>query len=120
MVFGGNCSLLLGAGVQLVVFCITIKAQIVFRLFLLGGHGIINSRSFILLLEMRLESLFFCLPYTVVFIVTFPVVVINSYCQSIYVLKQGRFTLFLGGDRILDPVWKILVIVVVQNTIPST
>ena len=56
----------------------------------------------------------------VAFAVTFQVVVIDSHCQSIYVLEQGRFTLFLGEDGILDLIGKSLVIVVAQNTILST
>jgi len=41
--------------------------------------GITSSGSFTLLLEVRLKSLFFCLPSTMLFIVTFPVTVINSH-----------------------------------------
>ena len=66
--------------------------------------------SFFLLLGVRLKSLFLCLSCMVAFTVMFPVVVINSYCQSIYILEQGRFSLFLGRDRILNLIWKSLVI----------
>ena len=39
---------------------------------------------------------------------------------GIYILEQGGFSLFLGGDRILDPIGEPLVITMAQNTIPST
>ena len=68
--------------------------------------------SFILLLGVRLKSLLFCLPCTVAFMVILPVVIINGYYQRIHILEQSRFTLFLGGDGILDPIWEPLVIVV--------
>ena len=34
-----------------------------------------------------------------------------------HILKQGEFSLFLGGNEVLDPIGKTLVIVVAQNTI---
>ena len=34
--------------------------------------------------------------------------------------EQGGFSLFLGRDRILDPIGKLLVISMAQNTIPPT
>ena len=46
----------------------------------LEGCDITSKGSFILLLEVRLESLLFCLPCIMVFAVVFPVAVINSYC----------------------------------------
>jgi len=58
--------------------------------------------SFLLLLEVRLKGLFLCLPCIVVFVVMFLVAVIDIHHQSIYILKQGRFSLFLDRDRILD------------------
>ena len=48
-----------------------------------------------------------------VFVVVFPVVVIDSHYQSIHILEQGKFILFLDGDRILNPIEKTLVIAVV-------
>jgi len=54
------------------------------------------------------------------FVVAFLIAMINGYCQSIHILEQGRFSLFLGGNRILDPIGKTLVIIVAQNTIPPT
>ena len=76
--------------------------------------------SFLLLLRVRLEGLFLCLPCMVVFTVMFPVVIINSYCQSIHVLERGGFFLFLGRDKILDLIGESLVIAVVEYTIPPT
>jgi len=46
----------------------------------LGGHDKTGGGSFSLLLGVRLEGLFLCLPCTVAFTVSFPVVVINSHC----------------------------------------
>jgi len=131
MAFGRDCGLLLGTGVQLVVSCTAIEAQIVFEMLLvlvagqlaiagqlgrevhpqsvrllLGsrgqrwlGGGILSGRgrqrricltlggcdrteggSFFLLPGVRLEGLFLHLPCTVVFMVSFPVVVINGHC----------------------------------------
>jgi len=37
---------------------------------------------------------------------------IDSHCQSIHVLEQGRFSLFPGKDRILD--------LMAEYTIPPT
>jgi len=79
-----------------------------------------RDRGFPLLLEVRLKSLFFCLPSTVAFMVTFPVVVINSHCQSIHILEQGGFFLFSSGDGILDPIGETLVIAVAKDTILPT
>ena len=67
---------------------------------------------------MGLESLFFHLPCIVVFTVTFLVVVIDSYYQSIYVLEQGGFYLFPDRDRILDLIGEPLVIAIAEHTIP--
>jgi len=53
----------------------------------------------------------------VVFVVMFPVVVINSHHQSIYVLEQDGFFLFLGRNRILDPIGEPLVIAIAEYTI---
>ena len=53
-------------------------------------------------------------------IVIFTVVVIDSYRQSIYVLEQGGFSLFLDRDRILDPIGEPLVIAIAEHTIPPT
>jgi len=130
MALGRDHGLLLGTGVQLVVSCTAIEAQIVFEMLLalvagqlaiagqlgrevhpwsiglllwsggwrglgggvlgrqghqrriylaLGGHDRTGGGSFSLLLGVRLEGLFLCLPYTVVFMVLFPVVVIDSH-----------------------------------------
>jgi len=76
--------------------------------------------SFPLFPEVRLESLFFYLPSMMVFAVIFPVVMINSYCQSIHILKQGGFFLFSGRDGILNLIGETLVIAVAKNTILST
>ena len=163
--------LLLGTGVQFVVSCTTIEAQIVFKTLLalvtgqlaiagqlgrevhpqsirlllgsrrqrwlggrvlgrqscqrwiclaLGGHDRTEDGSFFLLPEVRLEGLFLCLPCTVVFAVSFLVVVIDSHCYSIHILEQGGFFLFLGRDRILDLIGEPLVIAMAQNTISLT
>ena len=48
-----------------------------------------------------------------VFAVTFPVAVINSHYQSIHILEQGGFSLFLGRDRILDPIREPMIIAIV-------
>jgi len=56
----------------------------------------------------------------VVFVVTFPVAVINSHCQSIHILERGGFFLFLDRDKILDLIEKPLVIVMAEYTIPPT
>jgi len=56
----------------------------------------------------------------VAFAVIFSVVVIDSHCQSVHVLEQGGFSLFLGRDRILDLIGKLLVIVMAEYTIPLT
>ena len=68
--------------------------------------------NFPLLLEVRLKYLFLCLPCMVAFAVTFPAVVIDSYHQSIHILEQNRFFLFLSRNRILDLIWEFLVIAV--------
>ena len=75
-------------------------------------NGMTGNRSFSLLLGVRLKSLFFCLSCIVVFTVTFLVVMINSYHQSIHILEQGGFSLFPGRDRILDLIWESLVVAV--------
>ena len=131
MALGRDCGLLLGTGVQLVVSCTAIEAQIVFEMLLalvagqlaiagqlgrevyprsvrlllgsrewrwlgggvlggrghwrriclaLGGHDRTGGGSFSLLPGVRLEGLFLHLPCTVVFTVSFPVVVIDSHC----------------------------------------
>ena len=54
------------------------------------------------------------------FAVIFLVAVINSYCQSIHVLEQGGFSLFLGRNKILDPIREPLVIVIAEYTILPT
>ena len=46
----------------------------------LGGRDRTRGRSFSLLLEVKLESLFLCLSCTVVFAVSFSVAVIDSHC----------------------------------------
>ena len=46
----------------------------------LGGHDRTGGGSFSLLLRVRFEGLFLHLPYMVVLVVSFPVVVINSHC----------------------------------------
>ena len=46
----------------------------------LGGCARTGGGSFSLLPGVRLEGLFLCLPCTVAFTVSFPVVVINSHC----------------------------------------
>ena len=51
------------------------------------------------------------------FVVIFPVVVINSYHLSIYILEQDEFFLFLDGDGILDPIEEPLVVIMAQHTI---
>ena len=56
----------------------------------------------------------------IVFAVIFLVMMINSHCQSIHVLKQGGFSLFSDRDRILDLIGKSLVIVMAKHTIPPT
>ena len=56
----------------------------------------------------------------VVFVVMFPVVVINSHHQSIYILEQDGFFLFLGRNRILDPIGEPLVIATAEYTILLT
>jgi len=61
-----------------------------------------GGKSFHLFPRMRLKSLFLHLPCIVAFIVMFPVVVINSHCQSVHILKRDGFSLFLGRNRILD------------------
>ena len=48
------------------------------------------------------------------------VVVIDSYHLSIYILEQDGFSLFLGGDGILDPIEEPLVVMMAQHTIPPT
>ena len=75
-----------------------------------------------MLLRVRLESLFFCLPCTVAFTGIFPVAMINSHCQSVHVLERGGFSLFPGKDRILNLIWEplVMVIVMAQNTILPT
>ena len=50
----------------------------------------------------------------------FLVAVINSYCQSIYVLEQGGLFLFLDRNRILDPIREPLVIAIAEYTILPT
>jgi len=45
----------------------------------LGGHDRTGGGSFFLLPEVRLEGLFLCLPCTVAFAISFPVVVIDSH-----------------------------------------
>ena len=79
-----------------------------------------RNRSFSLLLGVRLKSLFLCLPCMVVFTVIFPVVVINSHCQSIHILEQNGFSLFSDRDMVLNPIWEFLVIEIAQHTILST
>jgi len=37
-----------------------------------------------------------------------------------YILEQGGFFLFLGIDRILDPIREFLVIVMAEHTVPLT
>jgi len=76
--------------------------------------------SFSLLLGIRLKNLFLCLPYMVMFAVMFLVAVIDSHCQSIYILEWGGFSLFLGRDKILDPIWESLIIAMAQHTILPT
>jgi len=80
----------------------------------------IRGGSFFLLLGVRLKSLFLCLSYTVAFVVTFLVAVIDSHCQSIHILEQGGFFLFSDRDRILDLIWEFLVIAMAWYTIPPT
>ena len=131
MAFERAHGLLFGTGVQLVVSCTIIEAQIVFKTLLalvtgqlaiagqlgrevhpwsiglllgsrgrrwlggrilgrrghrrwiclaLGGHDRTRGGSFSLLLGVRLEGLFLCLPCTVAFAVSFPVAVIDSHC----------------------------------------
>jgi len=70
----------------------------------------IRGGSFSLLSGVRLKNFFLYLFCTVTFMVMFLVAVINSHCQNIYILEQNRFFLFPGRDRILDPIWKFLVI----------
>ena len=70
--------------------------------------------------RMRLKGFFFCLPCMVVFMVTFPVVVINSHHQSIHVLEQGGSSLFLDRDKILDLIGEHLIIAMAQHTISPT
>jgi len=62
---------------------------------------------------VRLENLLFHLSCTVVFVITFPIAMINGNHQSIHILEQDRFTWFLDEDGILDLIRKSLVIVVV-------
>jgi len=73
-----------------------------------------------LLPRVKLKGFFLCLPCMVAFMVTFPVVVINSHCQGIHVLEQGRFSLFPGRDKVLELIGEPLVIVMAQNTIFPT
>jgi len=94
-------------------------ARDVFALFW-EAMALLAMEAFTLFPEVRLKSFFFYLSGTVVFMVTFLVVVINSYHQSIHVLEQDRFILFLGEYKILNLIWEPLVIVVVQNTILLT
>jgi len=47
---------------------------------ILRDYGRTRGRSFLLFPRVRLESLFLCLPCMVVFVVMFPVVVIDSHC----------------------------------------
>ena len=70
-----------------------------------------------MLLRVRLKNLFLYLPCIVAFVVIFPVVVINSYHLSIYILEQDEFFLFLDGDVILDPIEEPLVVIIAQHTI---
>ena len=44
--------------------------------------------------------------------------VINFHRQNIHVLKWDEFSLFLGKDRVLDPIGEPLVIVIAEHTIP--
>ena len=167
---GSDHGLLLGTGVQFVVFYTIVKAQVVFKilfilisgqlaiasqlgredhlwkiwLFLrsrgqrwfggcLGGWGcqrwicliledysMTGGGSFSLLPGVRLKSLFLCLPCTMVFAVMFPVMVIDSHCQSVHILEQDGFFLFPGKDRILDLIWESMVITMAQHTISLT
>jgi len=68
--------------------------------------------SFPLLPGVRLKSFFLHLLCMVAFMVMFPVVVINSHCQSIHILEEARFFLFSGRNRILDLILEFLVITV--------
>jgi len=88
--------------------------------FILEGHSKTRDGSFLLLLRVRLKSLFLYLSYTVAFAVIFPVAVINSYYQSIHVLEQGRFFLFPDRDRILNLIGEPLVIAMAEYTILLT
>ena len=69
---------------------------------------------------MRLKSLFLSLLYTIMLIITLPVVMINSYYQSVYILEQNWLFLFLDGDGVLDLIEQTLVVLVIQYTIFPT
>ena len=86
----------------------------------LGGHDRTGGGSFSLLPGVRLEGLFLHLPCMVAFMVSFPVAVIDSHHQGIHILERGGFSLFPGGNGILDPIGEPLVIEMAQNTIPPT
>ena len=70
-----------------------------------------------MLLRVRLKDLFLHLSCIVVFMVTFPVVIIDSHCQSIHVLEQGGFSLLPSRNKILDLIGKPLVITMAEHTI---
>ena len=86
----------------------------------LGGRDRTGGESFSLLPGVRLEGLFLHLLCIVAFTVSFPVAVINSHRQGIHILEQGGFSLFPGGNRILNPIGEPLVVMMAQNTIPPT
>ena len=65
-----------------------------------GAVALLVEKALSLLLEVRLESFFFHLPSMVAFVVIFSVIMINGHHQSVYILEQGGFSLFLSGDRI--------------------
>ena len=126
MAFGRDRSLLLGTRVQLVVFCTTIEIQVVFKtlLALVTGQLAITGqlgrevhpRSVKLLLGSgrwrwlgekvlggRGRQRRSCLA-------------LGGHDRT----GDGSFSLFPGGNGILDPIGEPLVIAMAQNTIPPT
>jgi len=41
----------------------------------------------------------------------------NSYWQNIHILEQDWLVLFLGGNRVVDVIEEILIVLVIENTI---
>ena len=73
----------------------------------LQGGGVLSHST--LFSVVTVCCLLFCIMETILFTISFPVVIVEGDCQLIHGMKGGRFSLFPVSYQILEAIWQSLV-----------